>query len=93
MKIKDNVDIVQLCNYGFEKYGGDEKYYYYHFYTKTIRSFFGKLREIYISAKSKEIRVFEYDCILGRNEIKVRRRWIKDLIQADLVEKVGDKNG
>lgn len=92
LKIKDNVDITTLTNFGYLKYGGYEKCYSYHYYIKTLNTYFFKAyKELFIDADSRIIDVFEYDCILGRRIIKLKKRWIKDLIQAGLVEKVGDE--
>jgi len=90
LKIKENVDLKELEKFGFLKYGGYEECYHHHYYIKVLKSyFFQSYKELFIDADSRNVEVFEYDCILGKRrlEIRAKRRWIKDLIKARLSRK------
>lgn len=75
LKIKDNVDLKILEDYGFKKWHYRENHDYYMY--PTIKDY-----AIYIFIESREIMVDKfYD-----NHLTI----IYDLIKADLVEKVGN---
>ncbi len=82
LKIKDNLDQLQLEKFGFKKYEDGE----YSSYHKTKK----ENAEIIIE-KDKYISINPY----GENDI-IKNSLLDtlyDLIKADLVEKVDDKNG
>ena len=89
LKIKDNVDLHVLNDYDYTKCGGTGEYYCYYYYIKSFTTILNTKKDILIDGNSREILAFDYS--LGRKRTKVKRKWIKDLIQAGLVEKVGDK--
>lgn len=82
LKIKDNVDLKELENFGFELYdiGLNEPYEVYKKYIKNYTSI-----DIYNDGKI----YFDNDENITQ---KIKEEYIYDLIQAGLVEKVGDSN-
>ena len=89
LKIKDNVDLKELEKFGMKYNGGSECYVDDYVYSYLI---------IYTTDKNKEIIVdispASFGDIKGRKKIYDNAMSILyDLIKADLVEKVNDKNG
>lgn len=81
LKIKDNVDLKELENYGFEYLEEERNYWKYVFLNK-----YGAEKQYWINIDTRIIEfkvdtaaTFDYDTT------------IYDLIKADLIEKVDDK--
>lgn len=93
LKIKDDIDLQTLCQFDYIKEGGTESCWYFYFYEKRFFDFINWYR-ICIDGKTREIKMFknntfEYIEPSFGNQIEVfKKRFIKDLIQAGLVEKV-----
>lgn len=103
LKIKDGVNLKELEKYGFEKQGGTkQEHYYFYWYVKFIETIFGKVYEIRIDVNNnRRLTIGELICppydyrdknsthYRNQNDVTYRKkRYIKDLIKADLVEKV-----
>ena len=93
LKIKDNVDLKELENYGFEYESILEVYYKMIIPHKWKIIFFNSLpkaRTITIT-KEREIITKRMDYWLDWNECRTNEKDIKDLIKDGLVEKADDK--
>ena len=80
LKIKDNVDLKELEKFGYEQEYEYEEYLYakYFEYSGT---------KIFIFP-NKEIVQGEFIIFFGYNEVELEKKFINDLIEAGLVEKV-----
>lgn len=97
LRIRDDVDLEELEKFGYEKLGGtQEEHYYWGFYQKEINTLFNKYKiKIYIQGRNTRKIVAFRDLTLDGSFknveiIEPKKKWIRDLIRADLVEKVGE---
>ena len=94
LKIKDNVDLKELEKFGFEYEHILQIYYKLiipHKLKILIFNYIPKARVIIVE-KDKKIIAKRMDYWLDWNECEINKKDIKDLIKADLVEKVSDNN-
>ena len=94
LKIKDNVDLRELEKFGYIYESMLDIYYKVIIPQKKIILIFDitpKARTITIT-KEREIITREMTYWLDWNKCITNKKDIKDLIKANLVEKVGDKN-
>lgn len=99
LKIKDDVDLKELEKFWYEKFGGtQEEHYYWGFYHKEINTLFNKYKiKIYIQGQNMRKIVAFRNLALDESFknveiVEPKKKWIRDLIQAGLVEKVGEWN-
>lgn len=87
-KIRDDIDLEELVKFGYEKEGGTEPYWHFHYWTKEIHEIFNDYY-IVIDGESREIFMFE-NLSLDKsfsNKIEInKKRLIHDLIKEKLVE-------
>ena len=107
LKIKDNICLKELENFGFKKEGGTLEEHYYHYkYTKFKRTLFSTYEIIIDININRRISIIEltspiwtdkeyYDnptvCRNGYDVTAFKKRYIKDLIKAGLVEEASDE--
>lgn len=107
LKIKDNVNLNELENFGFKKEGGTLKEHYYHYkYTKFKQTLFSTYEIIIDINRNRRISIIQltspiwtdeeyYDnptvCRNGYDVTALKKRYIKDLTKAGLVEKASDE--
>ena len=92
LKIKDSVDLKELEKYGYEYESILEVYYKMiipHKWKIIFFDYMPKARTITIT-KERKIITKKMDNWLDWNECETNKKDIKDLIKADLVEKVED---
>ena len=90
LKIKNNVDLKELEKFDYKKHGGTENCFYFYFYTKKI---YGLLNSYLIKIDGYTRKIFIYknlsrDLSFANVELITRNKKVKDLIKADMVEKV-----
>ena len=81
LKIKDNVDLKELEKFGFE-YEEDEDEYYWCKYLSDNE------HKLFIYEDDREIIQGRFQLIFGFGRVELDKKWIDDLIKADLVEVV-----
>lgn len=85
LKIKDNVDLKELEKFDWE-YEEDEGECYWCKYLDDNE------HKLFI-LENREIAQGKFQLIYGFAPVELNEKWIKDIIQAGLVEKVGEENG
>lgn len=85
LKIKNDVPIKELENYNFEQANFNEKYLIRYIYIDKEINY----ETLYIDKNTREL--FAYDDYKDE-KILIVNEWINDLIQADLVERVGGED-
>ena len=90
LRIKEGIDLKELEKFDYKKHGGTEKCWYFHYYTKEIYGLMNSYL-IKIDGSSRDIFIFK-NLSLDKSFANVtavnKKRLIKDLIKADMVEKV-----
>ena len=92
LKIKNEIDLKELEKYGFEYENILQVYYKLiipHKLKILIFNYIPKARVITVE-KDKKIITRRMDYWLNWNECEINKKDIKDLIKADLVEKIED---
>lgn len=90
LKIKDGVNLKELKNFNYEIYGGIEKEWHFYYYQKIIIGILNSY-EIIIDGYTREIKIFKNlssDLSFANKKSVKSNKKIRDLIKADLVEKV-----
>lgn len=92
LKIKDDVDLKELEKFDYKKNGGTEKYWHFYYYTKEIYGIMNWYL-IKIDGKTRKIEIFkdlavQHSSPFNNVESVKKNRLIKDIIKADMVEKV-----
>lgn len=90
LKIKDDVDLKELEKFNYKKHGGKEKCWHFYYYTKEIYGIINCYL-IKIDAHTREIITYKnlsYDKSFAFVKKIEKKRLIKHLIKADLVEVV-----
>ena len=92
LKIKDDVDLKELEKFNYKKNGGTEKCWHFYYYTKEIYGIMNWYL-IKIDGKTRKIKIFkdltmQHSFPFNNVESVKKNRLIKDIIKADMVEKV-----
>lgn len=80
LKIRDDVDLKELENFGFEYEEEDEEKYWCKYLPDNQH-------KLFIYEDEREIRQGKFTLLFGYDEVEVEDKWIQDLIQANLVVK------
>lgn len=83
LKIRDEVDLKELEKFGFEYENEDNEYYWCKYLNDNEH-------KLFIYEDDREIIQGKFQLIFGFARVDLEEKWIKDLIQANLVEKVSD---
>ena len=86
-KIKSNVKLKELTKYGFKSEGGELYYFVYEKYVKKLFNWF--IVSIYRDKVINISKIYKGYDLIDIPE-KFHKYFLKDLIQAGLVEKVSD---
>jgi hypothetical protein len=78
-KIRDDFDLKELENFGFEYEEDGEKYW-----CKYLPD---NQHKLFIYEDDREIKQGRFTLIYGYCEVELEEKWIQDLIKADLVVK------
>lgn len=87
LKIREDIDLEELKNFGYEKNGGTEPYWHFYYWIKEIHGIFNDY-QIVINGTNRKIYMFENlsPSKSFANKRKVnKKRLIHDIIKAKLV--------